>query len=169
MIFEDWVQPIATFATKGAAPGKVLSELVISAVIQLHNHGASVLAVISDGAGNNRSMWSQLRISGKLDSACQFIEHPLEPSQNIYFICDIPRVIKCIRNHLKKHTYGMVRANGALQMNKPLTTCSLSFRWVIIKSIFKITVPFMKQRRTSNCEWCPSRQELMRLPTISVK
>ncbi|KAL1480527.1 hypothetical protein MTO96_050943 [Rhipicephalus appendiculatus] len=107
-LFEDWVQPIATFATKGAAPGKVLSDLVISAVIQLHNHGAFVLAVISDGAGNNRSMWSQLGISGKLDSACHFIEHPLEPSQNIYFICDIPHVIRCIRNHLKKHTYGMV-------------------------------------------------------------
>ncbi|KAH7944045.1 hypothetical protein HPB52_014878 [Rhipicephalus sanguineus] len=106
-LFEDWVPPIATFATKGAAPGKVLSELVISAVIQLHNHGASVLAVISDGAGNNRFMWSQLGISGKLDSTCHFIEHPLEPSQNIYFICDIPHVIKCIRNHLKKHTYGM--------------------------------------------------------------
>ncbi|KAH8019311.1 hypothetical protein HPB51_018823 [Rhipicephalus microplus] len=113
-LFEDWVQPIATFATKGAAPGKVLSEIVISAVIQLHKHGASVLAIISDGAGNNCSMWSQLGISGKLDSARHFIEHPLEPSQNIYFICDIPHVIKCIRKHLKKHTYGMA---GDYQIN----------------------------------------------------
>ncbi|KAK8764077.1 hypothetical protein V5799_033306 [Amblyomma americanum] len=31
----------------------------------------------------------------------------MEPSQQIYFICDVPHIIKCIRNHLKKHTYGM--------------------------------------------------------------
>ncbi|KAH8019611.1 hypothetical protein HPB51_020310 [Rhipicephalus microplus] len=55
-LFEDWVQSIATFAAKGAAPGNVLSEIVISAVIQLHKHGASVLVIISDGAGNNRFM-----------------------------------------------------------------------------------------------------------------
>ncbi|KAK8772159.1 hypothetical protein V5799_024595 [Amblyomma americanum] len=34
-----------------------------------------------------------------------YIEHPWEPSQKI--ICDVPHVVKCIRNHLKKHTYGM--------------------------------------------------------------
>lgn len=31
-LFEDWVQPVASFATRGAAPGKVLAELVTSAV-----------------------------------------------------------------------------------------------------------------------------------------
>ncbi|KAH8033773.1 hypothetical protein HPB51_016228 [Rhipicephalus microplus] len=108
-LFEDWVQPIASFATKGAAPGKVLSELVLSAVLELHKSNASVLAIISDGAGNNRSMWAQLGISGKLDSSCHHIEHPWEPSQRIYFICDVPHIIKCIRNHLKKHTYGLAR------------------------------------------------------------
>lgn len=52
-LFEDWVQPVASFATRGAAPGKVLAELVMSAVLELHKNNASVLAVISDGAGNN--------------------------------------------------------------------------------------------------------------------
>lgn len=75
-LFEDWVQPIASFATKGAAPGKVLSELVLSVVLELRKSNASVLAVISEGAGNNHSMWTQLGISGKLHSACHHIEHP---------------------------------------------------------------------------------------------
>lgn len=26
-LFKDWVQPVTSFATKGAAPGKVLAEL----------------------------------------------------------------------------------------------------------------------------------------------
>ncbi|KAH7978010.1 hypothetical protein HPB49_004155 [Dermacentor silvarum] len=113
-LFEDWVQPIASFATKGAAPGKVLAELVMSGILELHKNNASVLAVISDGAGNNRSMWSQLGVSGKMDATCHFIEHPWEPSQNIYFICDVPHIVKCIRNHLRKHTYGMA---GDLRIN----------------------------------------------------
>ncbi|KAH6924606.1 hypothetical protein HPB50_020136 [Hyalomma asiaticum] len=40
-------------------------------------------------------------------SPCNSIEHPWEPSQKIFFICDVPHIVKCIRNHLKKHTYGM--------------------------------------------------------------
>ncbi|KAH7958845.1 hypothetical protein HPB49_005717 [Dermacentor silvarum] len=57
-LFEDWVKPIASFATKGAVPGKVVSKLLLSGVLKLHKSYASVLAVISDGPGNNRSMWT---------------------------------------------------------------------------------------------------------------
>ncbi|XP_049276172.1 LOW QUALITY PROTEIN: uncharacterized protein LOC125760320 [Rhipicephalus sanguineus] len=106
-LFESWVQPIASFATKGAAPGRILAQLLLSAVLQLHKHNASVLVVVSDGAGNNRSMWTNLGISGDMMSPCNSIEHPWEPSQKIFFICDVPHIVKCIRNHLKKHTYGM--------------------------------------------------------------
>ncbi|KAH9378651.1 hypothetical protein HPB48_014518 [Haemaphysalis longicornis] len=74
-LFEDCVQPVASFATRGAAPGNVLAELVMSAVLELQKNNASVLAVIRDGAGNNKSMWSQLAVSGKLDAFQHFIEH----------------------------------------------------------------------------------------------
>lgn len=63
-LLESWVQPTATFATKGAAPGKILAVLVLEAVLQLHKYGATVIAVISDGTGNNRSMWQQLGVRG---------------------------------------------------------------------------------------------------------
>lgn len=55
-IFESWVQPVASFATKGAAPGVALAKMVLESVLQLEHHGVSVVAVVSDGAGNNRSM-----------------------------------------------------------------------------------------------------------------
>lgn len=41
-------------ATRGA--GLVLAKLVLESVLQMERHGASVIAVVSDGAGNNRSM-----------------------------------------------------------------------------------------------------------------
>ncbi|KAM7312928.1 uncharacterized protein ISCGN_009832 [Ixodes scapularis] len=40
--------------------------------------------------------------------------HPWEPSQNIYFVSDVPHIVKCIRNHLRKQTYGMA---GDLRIN----------------------------------------------------
>lgn len=104
-LFENWVQPTASFATKGAAPGKVIAKPVMSSVLELHKNNEPVLAVISNGAGNNRSMWSQFGVSGKMDATCHFIQHPWELSQNTYFICDVPHIVKCIRNHPRKNAY----------------------------------------------------------------
>ncbi|KAH7977999.1 hypothetical protein HPB49_004133 [Dermacentor silvarum] len=55
---EGWVQPIASFATKGAAPGRVLAELVLETVGQLHKYGATVIAV----AGEHRINFSHYKV-----------------------------------------------------------------------------------------------------------
>lgn len=113
-MFDSWVQPIASYATKGAAPGWVLAKMVVNSVLQLQQHGAHVLAVISDGAGNNKSMWKHLGVSGKLGEAQCKIDHPCLPDGAfLHFICDMPHVIKCVRNHLMKHKYGEVSYNQA--------------------------------------------------------
>lgn len=109
-IFEGWVQPIATFATKGDVPGKSLAQLVLEAVIQHHKHGATVIAVVSDGAGNNRSVWQQLGVSGSMEAPCHKIPHPcLSEGNFLHFLCDVPHALKCVRNHLLKHKCGHVR------------------------------------------------------------
>ncbi|KAG0443014.1 hypothetical protein HPB47_015379, partial [Ixodes persulcatus] len=105
-LYFDWVQPIASFASKGAAPGHILAKLVLNAIIQLHKHNAFVLAVVSDGAGSNKSMWTKLGISGKFGATCHKLEHPCDPSKTLYFLCDVPHIMKCIRNHLKIHRFG---------------------------------------------------------------
>lgn len=108
-LFESWVQPIAAFATKCAAPGKILAELVLEAVVRLHKHNATVISIVSDGAGNNRSMWQQLGVSGSMAAPCHKIAHPCLPDGKfVHFICDVPHAIKCVRNHLLKHKYGQV-------------------------------------------------------------
>ncbi|KAH8026327.1 hypothetical protein HPB51_019566 [Rhipicephalus microplus] len=104
--------PIAAFATKGAAPGKILAELVLEAVVRLHKHNATVISIVSDGAGNNRSMWQQLGVSGSLAPPCHKIAHPCLPDWKfVHFICDVPHAIKCVRNHLLKHKYGQAGEN----------------------------------------------------------
>ncbi|KAG0443318.1 hypothetical protein HPB47_015049 [Ixodes persulcatus] len=53
-------------------------------------------------------MWSKFGISGKFHAPKHKVEHPLEPNQDLYLLCDVPHVIKCIRNHLLRHKYGML-------------------------------------------------------------
>ncbi|KAH8020985.1 hypothetical protein HPB51_011352 [Rhipicephalus microplus] len=107
-IFDSWGQPVGSFATRGAALGVMLAKLELESVLQLEHHGASILAVVSDGAGNNRSMWTHLGIFGKLDQATNKVPHPsLEEGRFLHFLCDVLHIMKCIENHLLTHTYGM--------------------------------------------------------------
>jgi len=57
------VQPIAVFATKGAAKGDVLAKLLIECVVRLEAVGAEVLATVSDGATTNKNLWKNLGVS----------------------------------------------------------------------------------------------------------
>lgn len=61
---EDWVQPFACFATKGAAKGDVLYELITKAICMLFNHSAIVKNCTSDGHQTNKkssfSLWNHI-------------------------------------------------------------------------------------------------------------
>lgn len=46
----NWVQPIASFATRSTAPSVEFAKIVVESVLQLERHGASALAVMSDCA-----------------------------------------------------------------------------------------------------------------------
>ncbi|KAH7987064.1 hypothetical protein HPB51_026566 [Rhipicephalus microplus] len=107
-MFEPWIQPVAAYASKGAAPGWILAKIVIGTVLQLHQYGAKVLAVISDGAGSNKSMWTHLGVNGKPEDPKCKNEHPCLPDASLHFICDVPHIMKCIRNHLMKHKYAQL-------------------------------------------------------------
>lgn len=92
----------------GAVPGSVLAKLVLEAVLELERRGALVQSVISDGAGNNRSMWTHVGISEKLCEPVNKVPHPsLEDGRFLHFMCDAPHIIKCVQNHLT-HTYAKV-------------------------------------------------------------
>lgn len=75
-LFHSWVQPIARFATRHAAPGRVLARLVLEAILQLYKHNAIVFAVISDGASTNKVTWSSFGIKGKLHEPKHRVDHP---------------------------------------------------------------------------------------------
>ncbi|KAG0420670.1 hypothetical protein HPB47_003359 [Ixodes persulcatus] len=51
---------------------------------------------------------SQVLVQGKMESPRHKVEHPCEPGLPLYFMRDTPHLIKCVRNHLLRHQYGMM-------------------------------------------------------------
>jgi hypothetical protein len=108
------------FATKGAAPGEILHELVLKAITALSVHGAIVKSLVCDGAQPNKKLATLLGVSGEslLDSSCSFplptndvsldasvtetefgFEHTLS-GEKVYFFFDVPHLLKCVRNYI---------------------------------------------------------------------
>ncbi|ODM89421.1 Transposable element P transposase [Orchesella cincta] len=93
-------QPIACFATRGAAAGNILAKMVISAIVRLENIGLQVVGFVSDGAATNKSMWRELGITTKRGSGIvNSITNPVDEGRQVFFLCDIPHILKCIRNN----------------------------------------------------------------------
>ncbi|CAL8071306.1 unnamed protein product [Orchesella dallaii] len=102
-------QPIASFATRGAAPGGILAKMIVSCITRLENVNLQVVGVVCDGAATNKSAWKELGIGVKDGAVINKITNPADESRNVFFFTDVPHVLKCIRNNLLKKEIAMVR------------------------------------------------------------
>jgi len=104
-----WIQPIACFASKGAASGEILHEIVTQAIVTLYNHNAIVKSTVSDGASPNYKAMRYFGIDGrapKSEDTKSYFEHPLSTPINqikVYHFVDPPHLLKCVRNHVLNH------------------------------------------------------------------
>lgn len=97
---ENYLQPVAVFASKGPTRGTLLAQLLLQCIVRLEQAGVLVDGVVCDGASTNRAMWKDLGISGALGHALDSFEHPLDTSRKVYVVADTPHLFKCIRNRL---------------------------------------------------------------------
>jgi hypothetical protein len=85
-----WVQPFACFASKGAAFGSILFELILKVIVILHNHRAVVKGVVSDGAQSNKSAYAMFGIDERKENLRECnkfgIIHPMNSkNKNLLF------------------------------------------------------------------------------------
>jgi len=95
-----WIQTVGSFCSSGTTPAIILAHLLLKCVILLENSGARVDGLVCDGASTNRSAISMLGYDGKLGSLQNKMKHPCDASRSIFFFCDMPHVLKTIRNNL---------------------------------------------------------------------
>lgn len=93
-----WIQTLACFLSKGAAPGKVLHHLLIECIILLEKSGLFVDAVVTDGAQWNRNMWTHFGIT-ETNVSCP---HIFDSNHKLWFFSDFPHLIK---KHEKFHLF----------------------------------------------------------------
>ena len=106
----QWIQPVAVFATHGAAPGEILFDLMMKVIVALYKQGAIVKSVVCDGATSNKKAMMLAGIDGTMENPKNSFEHP-GINEKVYCIFDVPHIFKCIRNNMVNH--------GITQVSKP--------------------------------------------------
>ncbi|KAM7282946.1 uncharacterized protein ISCGN_000143 [Ixodes scapularis] len=95
-ISRRWVQPLAYTVGHTSTPSSVIRSLLISLIRELKTVDFTVKAVVCDQGASNVSLANQLGVSADKP----FFE---VDNERVYFIFDVPHLIKTTRNNLQAH------------------------------------------------------------------
>jgi hypothetical protein len=99
----NWKQTVAYYLTGASVEGDVLWQIVKQVIEQLHAVAVNVRAVVCDMGSCNRTMWRAAGVTACKEEIVNTIKHPTLPDQRLYFLPDIPHVLKNVRNCLLSH------------------------------------------------------------------
>lgn len=93
-----WKQPLAYLFCHNSCPATFLKQILTEALHKLQLIGLKVCAVTSDMGSNNLQLSKILNVSPE-------ISHFNIADQNLFYIFDIPHIIKAMRNMLSQHNF----------------------------------------------------------------
>ena len=96
-ISSRWKQIVAYYLTGNKTDGKVFQQIILEIIEKAASVGLHVSAVTSDMGSCNRAMWSTFGLATNRYVNVTHIQHPLDQAKNLYFIADVPHVIKNLR------------------------------------------------------------------------
>lgn len=120
-----WKQTVAYHFTGNSTDGAEMKPIVLDVIKQATDTGLHVLAVTSDMGTVNRAMWRSFGIiCGKHCKTVNKIKHPSDDNKWLYFLADVPHLIKNIKAALiRGHTFAM---SPAIVQTYKLQSCSAS-------------------------------------------
>lgn len=95
----NWKQVVAYYLTGDSVEGNTLWHVVKSVIVELYTASVNVRAVVCDMGSCNRAMWRAAGIVACKDQIVNRIHHPVV-TQSLYFLPDVPHVLKNVRNCL---------------------------------------------------------------------
>lgn len=97
-IFKSWKQPLAYFFLHSSINASHLVDILYKVIINLRNIGLKVVSIMSDMGSNFLKLSELLHIN---------IEKPYFKinNQKIFYIFDVPHLLKATRNNLMRHNY----------------------------------------------------------------
>jgi hypothetical protein len=121
----NWKQVVAYYLTGDSVDGSVLWNLVTRIIIQLNACEVNVRAVVCDMGSCNRAMWRVAGITASQNHVVNSVKHPVLSDQQLYFLPDVPHVLKNVRNCLLSQN--IVLPNDVVeQFNLPGSVVSVS-------------------------------------------
>ncbi len=96
-IFSSLHAPLGYYPTTGVT-GNQLYLCLYDTVLFLETAGFKVRAQVSDGASPNRKFYKLHRKDNSTDLVFKTV-NPFAPTREVFFICDVPHLIKTTRNN----------------------------------------------------------------------
>jgi len=96
----NWKQVVAYYLTGSSVEGNVLWHLVTQIIVDLSMVNIVVRAVVCDMGSSNRAMWRAAGVVACKEEVVNSIQHPVALGQMLYFLPDVPHVLKNVRNCL---------------------------------------------------------------------
>ena len=127
----NWKQMVAWYATGPSTPGVKQWQVAEKLIELLYERGITVRAIVSDMGPNNQSMWKHVGIYSRRDLVVNSIQHPVSSAQQLYFLADVPHLLKNLRNMLLTHY--LVLPDTIMQRHS-LPVAKVCFMHIKIKS-----------------------------------
>ncbi len=104
-IRKPYKQPIAWYLTGKSMTSTQLWTVTRHVIEKLHERSLCVRSVTSDMGPSNVGMWRQpgLNINDENNAECS-IPHPCDEGKQLYFMADVPHLLKSVRNCLENNT-----------------------------------------------------------------
>lgn len=102
-VAERWKQIVAYHFTGSSIDGTSLAKMVNEVITAASAIGLRVIAVTSDMGPSNQSMWKALHIYSRKTSLSISINNPAEPDHRVYFLADVPHLLKNLRAAFLNH------------------------------------------------------------------
>ena len=102
-IFSSLHAPVGYYPSTGVSSDQ-LYPCMWEAIVFLELAGFQVRALVSDGASPNRKFY-RLHSSEATTEATYFTANPCDPDRHVFFICDVPHLVKTTRNNWENSGY----------------------------------------------------------------
>ncbi|XP_023212075.1 uncharacterized protein LOC111614933, partial [Centruroides sculpturatus] len=125
-ITSRWKQTVAYFFSGNSCKGVVLHDIILSIIKEAEDIGLKIICITCDMASANRAMWKAFGINvGKYAETINKIVHPYDSSRSIYFIADLPHILKNFRAPLLNNVNIILSADTVHKYNLPTNVVDL--------------------------------------------
>ena len=95
----NWKQPFAYILIKHSLVPDLLWEMIKKGIVAVENAGYFVVNIVCDQECNQQKLFGQLKITPD----APYVAHPKDKTRKLYFLFDVPHLLKNIRNNLMNY------------------------------------------------------------------